>query len=718
MKKTILFFAIVLSFQLFSLNCEAQWQPTNGPYGGFVTCFDRVQNEIWVGTQLGIYTSQDEGQTWQKYSQFNRYIKDIKSFNDTIIIVYVEQVYDTVNSSYYIMCNAVTSYNKGFTWATPVTLLDIGCAGEEVKLYKVGKSIIMDVMGGYFISHDYAQNWELIPIPYGDFYDLLSTDGNKVVLRANFGSINNSHIFIADDDSLYWNQIDSTHTIYQTFIHGSVVLLTCVSYNPSFISYIVRSPDLGITWDTVYSSTIFMAGEYYYIDNKIYAYTGTIPLVSQDNGLTWNTTSFPLNYFYQGEIDLLSGDLLGWDGWTDDIMHYTISTNTSYNSSTGFTAHYITNLWSNHHNIFASTQQKSLFSTNDNGQSWSKNSFPYTAVCDMIFKGDTAFCVSSDWSRIGISFNNGFTWDTIPTPCISTIQTRASLALINDILYYSGDSIFFTSNCGLSWNLLPSLPTSNTCGSLSFDAGGLEAYKNELYSVTDDGYIFKFNTVSNNWTFLDCFPASGNDKNNFLYVLEDSIIAVSGSSSMLTSTDQGLNWSQPALNGIPNLNGKLYVPKDLISVNGKWYGSCVPFGVYMSYDHGNNWQKSFTGPNQIVAGGGLVENDSILFAGTQYNSVWKLPLSPDAGIYEIDQTNQLIIFPNPTSDKITIQTKTPTPQSYVLSVKNIQGQEVLSEKINFADSYSIDVSGLSNGVYILNLQNEKENFVKKIIIQK
>jgi PKD repeat protein len=94
-------------------------------------------------------------------------------------------------------------------------------------------------------------------------------------------------------------------------------------------------------------------------------------------------------------------------------------------------------------------------------------------------------------------------------------------------------------------------------------------------------------------------------------------------------------------------------------------------------------------------------------------------ISPDVvGINVNELSERIKIYPNPTSDKLTIETKSGIAQSYVLSVKNIQGQEVLSKKINFANSYSIDVSDLSNGIYILSLQNEKENFVKKIIIQK
>ena len=57
-------------------------------------------------------------------------------------------------------------------------------------------------------------------------------------------------------------------------------------------------------------------------------------------------------------------------------------------------------------------------------------------------------------------------------------------------------------------------------------------------------------------------------------------------------------------------------------------------------------------------------------------------------------------------------------QNYVITINNIQGQEVLNENINFSTTHSIDVGTLRNGVYILSLQNEKDNYVSKIVIKR
>lgn len=88
------------------------------------------------------------------------------------------------------------------------------------------------------------------------------------------------------------------------------------------------------------------------------------------------------------------------------------------------------------------------------------------------------------------------------------------------------------------------------------------------------------------------------------------------------------------------------------------------------------------------------------------------------GIFNLKNDNTINIFPNPASENLTIKNPNTSMQNYVITIKNIQGQEVLNENINFSTTHSIDVGTLRNGVYILSLQNEKDNYVSKIVIKR
>ena len=81
------------------------------------------------------------------------------------------------------------------------------------------------------------------------------------------------------------------------------------------------------------------------------------------------------------------------------------------------------------------------------------------------------------------------------------------------------------------------------------------------------------------------------------------------------------------------------------------------------------------------------------------------------GFNEIpDCPSHVTIYPNPTSDKLTIS----TPIQSHLSILNLNGQELIKQT-NLELSTQIDISTLPSGVYIMKLMDEKTLKVEKII---
>jgi photosystem II stability/assembly factor-like uncharacterized protein len=61
MKKLLLISIMVIS----AIFANAQWQQTNGPYGGFVTCLATCGTNIFAGTYGGgVFLSTDNGSNW------------------------------------------------------------------------------------------------------------------------------------------------------------------------------------------------------------------------------------------------------------------------------------------------------------------------------------------------------------------------------------------------------------------------------------------------------------------------------------------------------------------------------------------------------------------------------------------------------------------------------------------------------------------------------
>ncbi len=90
-----------------------------------------------------------------------------------------------------------------------------------------------------------------------------------------------------------------------------------------------------------------------------------------------------------------------------------------------------------------------------------------------------------------------------------------------------------------------------------------------------------------------------------------------------------------------------------------------------------------------------------------------------ASIIEDLYANQIIIYPNPAQNYISVNTDFPEFNNGTLSIRNIYGQEVYQEVLSGTEpNNKIDVSGLPNGLYILSFYKDNQVFSKKFQIQR
>jgi len=82
------------------------------------------------------------------------------------------------------------------------------------------------------------------------------------------------------------------------------------------------------------------------------------------------------------------------------------------------------------------------------------------------------------------------------------------------------------------------------------------------------------------------------------------------------------------------------------------------------------------------------------------------------GVREETDANGINIYPNPTTDAITVELKTKTKQGGMVEIKDVLGQVVYSSKINTAKTV-IDIGGFAKGVYFVEVGNERKKIVKE-----
>ena len=106
-------------------------------------------------------------------------------------------------------------------------------------------------------------------------------------------------------------------------------------------------------------------------------------------------------------------------------------------------------------------------------------------------------------------------------------------------------------------------------------------------------------------------------------------------------------------------------------------------------------------------GGGVYKFDSIGWA--------KMNLDITQDVAEIKNYN-FSIYPNPTKDIIHIEFKNSRFTNKLIEIYNSNGQVVLSKKpVSSDNNIMINMSELSQGIYILRVQNDEEFSIKQII---
>ena len=132
-----------------------------------------------------------------------------------------------------------------------------------------------------------------------------------------------------------------------------------------------------------------------------------------------------------------------------------------------------------------------------------------------------------------------------------------------------------------------------------------------------------------------------------------------------------------------------------------------PLSAFLETDPSGTWTLSIYD--------GAVGNSGILQS-------WGLNLiyssSSAVGDAWLNKT-EIVVFPNPASDKISLQSAVFRQQSTTVELYDLNGRKLLNKHIPAgSEEVKINVSGLKSGVYFCKVSTEKYSVTKKLIIQK
>ena len=306
------------------------------------------------------------------------------------------------------------------------------------------------------------------------------------------------------------------------------------------------------------------------------------------------------------------------------------------------------------------------------------------------------------------------------------------------IMHYTGlSNAFITSDGGENWtkmqfNTNPQLKYPGATFSI-IDANTI-IMSSWVNTVNDTSmYYFKTTNRGNNWSLIRKIPKSENYYSFFSFINENlgysrylnqihkSKYQDGTSDTVLTAifktTDGGFSWNKiyetiDPWNGFGKHN--FYDSLNIISTNSMG-------GYIKSSDGGQTWEKS-----QYFTYDGEVRNDFC------FTNTFMSPTKPIIGAgplilkyvgkntsvdNNISEKQEILIFPNPTNDFITIQFSNKELQPFAAGDKvqifDVLGIEIMSVGTGLdLSTQRIDVSNLPAGVYFIRFGNMVEKFVK------
>jgi photosystem II stability/assembly factor-like uncharacterized protein len=278
---------------------------------------------------------------------------------------------------------------------------------------------------------------------------------------------------------------------------------------------------------------------------------------------------------------------------------------------------------------------------------------------------------------------------------------------LNNGVLLSGGNLYTTANNGSLW-------VQVTSGSFTGDPSPVTSFGeftvsgNNIWVVVSGGRVAKSTNMGLNWIVSGPVGVSFES-----IAFKDSNNGIARVGTQLKATsDGGLSWNTVSYLGNLRAGKLVNIPGTsnyfCVGSRGQFYSALD--GIDFSNDNGNSW---------IKIGAGTIHSD-IGFASP--NVYWT------GGFDEMHKFSGRIlgktekrfaceaieIFPNPGNGFFTIKNR--SKEKFAVKVLDAIGNKVLEKEENFSGT-TLNLTNRPKGIYLVHISNEKQQIVKKIILQ-
>ncbi len=585
---------------LVCLTVRAQWVQTNGYFGGNINVLKVSGNNLFAGTDKGVYLSVDNGNSW---TQVNNGLTNTNIYS---MVVNGENVFVGTGGS-----GVFLSSDNGSSW----TAVNNGMTNSDVRsLYFNGTNLFAGTENdGVFISSDNGQTWNSIinGLTNSPFRAFIAFNG------AIYAGSNGGGVFKTINNGGSWVQVN-TGFIYQNAVNISAFAILGGKIYAGTEEGLYSSTS-GSSWTLLTTSftvkSLEVSGTNLYVGTK----PGD-PVNCVQSGYTYDP---PPGYPTGNYGVLVSSDYA--NSWTP------INNGLSYNQVNAIT--FLGSL------IFTGTLGTGVYVSNNNGSTWiSKNKGIGNARVVSLVNDNGILYAGTDGSGVHKSTDGGGTWVEINK---GIPDYRITALVISGSILFAGTfktGLFKSSDGGATWSSCPIIPSPTNVGSwceypvfiyalnasstgrvyVSFEKpgqGSISTAVAALYSTSTGGDAW---SLSGNFR-----PRSIHTSGSYVFAGGPNSVTINGvgqNYDMAISSNSGFSWSYSNFDQeSTTIYGNPVISLETIGTN---LFAGTGFGVRTSSNNGVLWNPqsfSLPYPYRINA---LAKSATSVFAGTENNGVY------------------------------------------------------------------------------------------------
>jgi hypothetical protein len=603
--------SILISFTMvffhFSDTIYAQtWEPTNGPYGGSITCLANNDNILFAGTGLGIYgngafKSSNNGATWSV-------IDGIPSLNSLA----------SIGSTLIVSSNGIyQSPDNGATWQSSNYSPQLSSPNVIIT---DGVTTFAGGFSGFYVSEDSGLTWtsrndnNFPGITLPNLPDIKAMAFCGSYLYAGTGQ---KGIFRSADNGLTWEAVNSGLGNISSRTFGSFAVIGTDIFVGTIGQGVFRLVNNGNTWTAENNGLPTGAAQRVRTmiikDSDIYVGTNAGLYRSNNTGtINWMQTGGNMTGQQFHHLLLVGSDI--YSGVSNKGIYVSSdNSNTWASVNQGITGVSTRNLTHGlNSDILASTYEGAIYTSSDEGDTWVTGNISADAgPClhgTSLFVGTEGSCYRST--------DYGITWNALPGFSDVIWGAAYTFLSIGDTLFAGCGAeygVYYSTDNGDSWNVTSGIWNLNPWGGYP---GVLSLLENgsTMYAGTVNG-VFKSSDNGLNW--VTCYPAMANIPISSFAVSGDYIFAGTANYfedpnltplGIYRSGDNGVTWV-PVNTGLGNFD--VYS----LTVNGTDLFAGTTSGIYKSTNNGDSWVAINDGyPNPPFAKSLLVEGN-YLYSG-------------------------------------------------------------------------------------------------------